>query len=181
MRAYTSKKEYPIKIAQHCFTAYFKCQGRRFSLPIPPLSATATTHENFRTEAILFYATNLCLAGNRLIMNVLKPINSQIFWLAYNYWSVSYLNVDWSFSQWAKTLQNLPAAFSGFVIVEFRIKSGVRLFVFSGIMAEARAAVTRPDVRLHVEGTSATEAEVELLKSTFTTLKKCAFRTRWAE
>lgn len=45
-------------------------------------------------------------------------------------------------------------------------------------MAEARAAVTRPDVRLHVEGTSATEAEVELLKSTFTTLKKCAFRTR---
>ncbi|XP_068710721.1 carnitine O-palmitoyltransferase 1, liver isoform-like [Montipora capricornis] len=45
-------------------------------------------------------------------------------------------------------------------------------------MAEARAAVTRPDVRLHAEGTSTTEAEVELLKSTFTTLKKCAFRTR---
>lgn len=79
MRAYTSKKESSIKIAKHCFTAYFKCQGRRFSLPIPPLSATATTHENFRTEAILFYATNLCLAGNRLIINVLKPVNSQIF------------------------------------------------------------------------------------------------------
>lgn len=45
-------------------------------------------------------------------------------------------------------------------------------------MAEARAAVTRPDVRLHAEGTSTTEAEVELLKSTFKTLKKCAFRTR---
>lgn len=45
-------------------------------------------------------------------------------------------------------------------------------------MAEARAAVTRPDVRLHAEGTSTTEAEVELLKSTFKNLKKCAFRTR---
>ena len=45
-------------------------------------------------------------------------------------------------------------------------------------MAEARAAVTRPDVRLHAEGTSTTEAEVELLKSTLKNLKKCAFRTR---
>lgn len=45
-------------------------------------------------------------------------------------------------------------------------------------MAEARAAVTRPDVRLHAEGTSTTEGEVELLKSTFKNLKKCAFRTR---
>ncbi|XP_048580409.1 carnitine O-palmitoyltransferase 1, liver isoform-like isoform X1 [Nematostella vectensis] len=45
-------------------------------------------------------------------------------------------------------------------------------------MAEARAAITRPDVRLHAEGTSTKEAEVELLKSTFRSLKKCAFRTR---
>ena len=51
-------------------------------------------------------------------------------------------------------------------------------FFLEGIMAEARAAVTRPDVRLHAEGTSTKEAEVELLKSTFKTLKKCAFRTR---
>lgn len=45
-------------------------------------------------------------------------------------------------------------------------------------MAEARAAVTRPDVGLHAEGTSTTEGEVELLKSTFKSLKRCAFRTR---
>lgn len=45
-------------------------------------------------------------------------------------------------------------------------------------MAEARAAVTRPDVKLHPEGTSTKEAEFELIKSTFTSLKKCAFRTR---
>lgn len=45
-------------------------------------------------------------------------------------------------------------------------------------MAEARAAVTSPDVHLHAEGTSKTEAEVELLKSTLLSLKRCAFRTR---
>lgn len=45
-------------------------------------------------------------------------------------------------------------------------------------MAEARAAVTRPDVQIHAEGTSPTEGEVELLKSTFKSLRRCAFRTR---
>ena len=46
-------------------------------------------------------------------------------------------------------------------------------------MAEARAAVTRPNVNLHAEGTSEKEAEVELIKSTFKSFKRCAFRTRW--
>ena len=46
-------------------------------------------------------------------------------------------------------------------------------------MAEARAAVTRPNVSLNAEGTGTTEAELELLKSTFRSLKKCAFRTRY--
>lgn len=44
---------FETKIGEHCPLAYFKCQGRRLSFPIPRLSATATTHENFRIEAIL--------------------------------------------------------------------------------------------------------------------------------
>ena len=46
-------------------------------------------------------------------------------------------------------------------------------------MAEARAAVTRPNVSLNAEGTGTTEAELELLKSTFKSLRKCALRTRY--
>jgi len=45
-------------------------------------------------------------------------------------------------------------------------------------MAEARAAVSKPHVRFHEEGTSEIEQETQVAKSFFQDLKLCAFRTR---
>ena len=45
-------------------------------------------------------------------------------------------------------------------------------------MAEARAAVSKPHVRFHEEGTSEIEQETKVAKSFFQDLKLCAFRTR---
>ena len=45
-------------------------------------------------------------------------------------------------------------------------------------MAEARAAVHEPKVRLNDEGTTEVEQETKVAKSFFQDLKICAFRTK---